>query len=131
MKLTTSFISKTKQIYTKILTFSKSTFKIKEMLDWILFGILLTSAVICKQKFLHENEIVQYLQNYKYENVNQSHFRKPLQVSTNGIKNNFPTTTHTFFTSRSILSYFLRLNCYNFRDAMTKSVKLHFLKIAL
>ena len=131
MKLTTSFISKTKQIYTKILTFSKSTFKIKKMLAWILFGILLTSAVICKQKFLHENEIVQYLQNYKYKNVNQSHFRKPLQVSTNGIKNNFPTTTHTFFTSRSILSYFLRLNCFNFRAAMTKSIKLHFLKIAL
>ena len=131
MKLTTSFISKTKQIYTKILTFSKSTFKIKKMLAWILFGILFTSAVICKQKFLHENEIVQDLQNYKYENVNQSHFRKPLQVSTNGIKNNFPTTTHTFFTSRSILSYFLRLNCYNFHAAMTKSIKLHFLKIAL
>ena len=26
------------------------------MLPWILFEILLTSAVICKQRFLHENE---------------------------------------------------------------------------
>ena len=53
------------------------------MLPWILFEILLMSAVICKQRFLHENEIVQYLQNYKYQEINQCHFRKPLQVSTN------------------------------------------------
>ena len=52
------------------------------MLPWILFEILLTSASICKQMFLHENEIVQYLQNCKYQDVNQDHFRKPLQVST-------------------------------------------------
>ena len=101
------------------------------MLPWTLFEILLTSTVICKQRFLHENEIVQYLHNYKYQDINQGHFRKPLQGSTNGIKNNCPTTTHTFFTRRSILSYFLRLNCYNFRPALTKSIKLHFLKIAL
>ena len=49
----------------------------------IFFNILLTSAVVCKQKFLHENEIVKYPQNYKYQDVNQGHFRKPLQVSTN------------------------------------------------
>ena len=52
------------------------------MLPCILFGILLTSAVACKQRFLHENKIVQYLQNNKYEDVNQDHFRKPLQAST-------------------------------------------------
>ena len=88
-------------------------------------------AAICKQRFFNENEIVQYLENYKYQGLNQGHFRKPLEASTNGLKNNCPTTAHTFFMTRSILSYFLRLNCYNFRTALTKSIKLHFLKIAL
>ena len=46
MKLTTFFISRTKQIYAKTLTVSKSTFKIKTMSPWTLFEILLTLAVI-------------------------------------------------------------------------------------
>ena len=65
MKLTAFFISKTKHIHVKTLTVSESTFKIKTMLPWILFKILPTSAVVCKQRFLHENKIVQYLPNYK------------------------------------------------------------------
>ena len=43
-------------------------------------------AVICKQTFLHENEIVQYLKKYKYQDVNQDHFRKPFQASKNAMK---------------------------------------------
>ena len=65
MKLTTFIISKTKQIYTKSVTVLESAFEIKAMLLWILFEISLTLAVIFKQSFSHENEIVQYLQNYK------------------------------------------------------------------
>ena len=101
------------------------------MLLWILLEILLTSAVIRKQKFLHENEIVKYLHNCKYQDVNQGHLKKPLQASTNYKKNDYPATTHTFFTIRSILSYFLRLNFYNFRIALAKATKLNFLKMAL
>ena len=85
MKLTTFFISKTKQIYAKTLTIPESAFEIKTMLPWIIFEILLTSAVICKQRVLHENETVQYLQNYKYQDVNQSPFTKPLLASTNAM----------------------------------------------
>ena len=33
------------------------------MSAWTLFEILLTSAIVCKQKLLYENEIVQYLQH--------------------------------------------------------------------
>ena len=50
------------------------------MLPWIFLKIWLTLAVIYKQWFLHENEIVKYLQNYKYQNINQGHFRKLLQA---------------------------------------------------
>ena len=72
MKIATFFISKTivyrnnlckivyaktKQIYTKTLTVPESSFEIKAMLP-LLLKILLPSAVICKQRFLHENEIV-------------------------------------------------------------------------
>ena len=67
-----------------------------------LFENLLASAIICKQRFLNENEIMKYLQNYKYHDVNQSHFRKPLQAFTNSTKNNYPKTAHTFFTGSSV-----------------------------
>ena len=90
-------MSKTKQIYTKTVTLPERTFKIKTMLPWILFWILLMSAVICKQRFLHKNETVQYFQNYKYEDVNQGHFRKPPQDSTSVVKSDCPATAHTFF----------------------------------
>ena len=63
MKLTTIFISRSKQIYPKTLTVSESAFEMKVMSPWTLFKLLFTSAAICKQKRLHENKIVQYLQN--------------------------------------------------------------------
>ena len=85
MKQTTGSISKPKQINAKTLTVLESTLKIKTMLPWILFELLLTSAVTYKQRFLYKNEIVQYLQNYIDQDVNQDHFRKPLQASTNFI----------------------------------------------
>ena len=56
------------------------------MLPWLLSEGLLTLAFICKQRFLHENVIVQYLQSYKYQGIKQGQFRKPLQASTNNIK---------------------------------------------
>ena len=82
-------------------------------------------------RYLHENEIVQYLQNYSYQDINQGHFKKTLQASTNAMKNNCPQVTLTFFTGYSALTFFLHLNCYNFQTASTKSIKLHFLKIPL
>ena len=63
MKLATFFISRTKQIYSKTLTVSESAFKMKATSPRILLELLLTSTVTCKQRLLHENEIVQYLQN--------------------------------------------------------------------
>ena len=48
---------------------SERTFKIKVRLRWTAFEILLTSAIICIQRVLHGNEIVQYLQNYKVTNL--------------------------------------------------------------
>ena len=73
----TFLISSTKRIFTKLLSFSESSIKIKVRSHWAHFLILLTSAVICKQ-CLCGNEIVQYLQNCKCYNVDQDHFRNPL-----------------------------------------------------
>ena len=74
MKLAT-FISR---IFSKLLAISESS--LKEILGYIrLFSvILLTLAIICKQILLHENEILQYLQDCKRYNVDQDHFKKPL-----------------------------------------------------
>ena len=57
---------------------SERTFKIKVRLRWTAFEILLTSAIICIQRVLHGNEIVQYLQNYKRHKFDQGHSRKLL-----------------------------------------------------
>ena len=59
MKLAAFFISRTKQNYQKSSTASESALKINFVLRWTLLGILLISAVICKQRLLHENKIVQ------------------------------------------------------------------------
>ena len=82
---------------------------------------MLASAVIYKQKVLHGNEIVQYLQNYKCQDVTQDPFKEPLQASTNPMKNNCPAIAHTFFTGCSILGYFLSLSCYNFRTVFNQT----------
>ena len=77
MKLAT-FISRN---FSKLLAISESS--LKEILGYIrlFFVILLTLAIICKQILLHENEILQYLQDFqdcKRYNVDQDHFKKPL-----------------------------------------------------
>ena len=46
-------LTKTKQIYAKTFTVSQSTLKIKSMSLGHYFEILLMSAGICKQTFLH------------------------------------------------------------------------------
>ena len=57
---------------------SERTFKIKVRLTWTVLEILLTSAIICIEKVLHGDEIVQYLQNYKRHKSGKGHSRKPL-----------------------------------------------------
>ena len=60
---------------------------------------------ILQTRLLHENKIVQYLQKYRSQDVNQGYFKKPLQGSTNAMKNNYPNTAHTFFTGHSIFRF--------------------------
>ena len=57
---------------------SKRTFKIKVRLPWTTFEILFASAIICIQRVLHGNEVVQYIQNYKHHKSDKGHTRKPL-----------------------------------------------------
>ena len=52
--------------------------------------------------------------------VNQSHFKKTLQASTNAMKNDYPKTANIFLKGCS--------KAVNFRCALTKSIKLYFLK---
>ena len=59
MKQLTFFISSTTFIFTKLLDVSKSSIKIKFRSHGTLFVILFTPAVVCKQRLLHGNEIVQ------------------------------------------------------------------------
>ena len=78
MKLATFFISFTTPVFTKLSRVSQSSIEIKVRPHWTLFIILITLAVICKQRLMRGNEIVQYLQNYQCYNIDQDHFRKSL-----------------------------------------------------
>ena len=72
------FISATRRNFRKLLSVSESSIKVKVRLHWTLLLTLLTSVVICKQRLLHGNEIVQYLQSWKCYNVGQDHSKKPV-----------------------------------------------------
>ena len=76
---------------------SKITFKTKVTLRWTLFKILLMSAIICIQRALHGNEIVQYFQNYKRHESGKGHSRKPLQSSASYIQIENAKTIHLLF----------------------------------
>ena len=79
------------------------------MLSWKLSEVSVSSAVICKQRLLHEYEIVKYLQNCKYQDINAGHFRKHLQASIKTMENNYPMVTHTFLTGIQFLATFALL----------------------
>ena len=72
------------------------------MLPWTLFEVLLTPVAICRQRLWLEDEIVQYFQNYKYQDVNQDNFKKPLQVSTNAMRPNNPKKPIHFHGSSNL-----------------------------
>ena len=55
---------------------SERTFKIKVRSRWIVFEILLTSAVNCISRTLHGKKIVQYLQSHKRHKVDQGSSKK-------------------------------------------------------
>ena len=59
------FVLTTIDIYTKLLTFSETSIKVKVSLAWTFFQILLTSAVTCKQGLLHRSKVMQHFQNHK------------------------------------------------------------------
>ena len=77
-KLTTFSVARANVNQTKLITNSESTIKIKARSPWELFLNLRTLAVTYKQRFLHRNETVQYLENYKRYHLNQCHYRKAL-----------------------------------------------------
>ena len=78
MKLTSFFISETKQIYAKKLTVSESTLKIKAVLPYsVISRNVIYVRSYLQTKTFAENELVQYFQIYKYQDVNQDHLRKP------------------------------------------------------
>ena len=126
MKLITFFVSRTRQIYAKTIVVSESAFKMKVMPAWTLFELLLASAV---SFFARKRNctISSKLHIPRYQS-------RPFQKATSFYKrqkNSYPKTTHVIFTCRSIFRYFLRLTCFNFRTALTKSVILYVLEIAL
>ena len=66
-------------LYLNPLIVYESKLKIRVKSPWAFFKILFMSAVIYKQRLLHENKIMQLLHNYKCYGVEQSRFRNPLQ----------------------------------------------------
>ena len=65
---------------------------------------MLTSALIYKQRLLHENGIVQLLHNYKSYGIDQSHFRKPIRSSAKNVKNNYLKKTRLLLPAVQFLT---------------------------
>ena len=80
MKLTTFSVARTNDNLTKLITDSETCIKINVRSRWTLSLKLVTSAIIYKLRFLHGNETVQYLKNYKGSHLDQYHYRKPFKV---------------------------------------------------
>ena len=75
---------------------------------WTLFEILLTSAVICKQKLLHEKEIVQYLQHKNTNTLIRTILESPYKLLQTPQKTATLEQSTYFFMGRSIFTYFIR-----------------------
>ena len=76
MKLTTFSTALGTKNYIKPIADPKSTLKINTRSRGTVLQMLLMSVVICILKILHENEIKQYLKNYKCHKVYQDHSRE-------------------------------------------------------
>ena len=57
---------------------SERTFKTKVRLPWAVFEFFFYVCYMCILRVLHENEIFQYLQNYKRHEFDQGHSKKLL-----------------------------------------------------
>ena len=73
-------MSAIRDIYPKMLKFSKSSVKIKVISGWIFFVILLTSAFIRKQRIFHGNEIVKFFKSHKLYDVERTILERTYKV---------------------------------------------------
>lgn len=85
----TFFPSRTRQMYAKASVISESTLKVTAISVWALMEIFLTAEFICKQRFMHENEILHIL---KTRNT-QTLIKAILENSYNLLKIPWKTTT--------------------------------------
>ena len=98
MKLTMFFISKTEPIYATTLTVLYSTFKMKGILPRILFGILLTSAVIRKQRFCTKTRLRNIFKTTNTKKLIKTILESPNKILQMPWKTiNDHTTAHTVF----------------------------------
>ena len=124
MKLATFFISRTKQIYAKTLAVSESAFKMKVMSAWILFELL--QQLSAKKKTCMKTRLCNIFKTTNTKTLIKTISESPKKRLQTPWKAH--RTVHTFFTGRSIFSYFLRLNCLNcsFRTALTKYIEIFY-----
>ena len=109
-KLTTFFIPATGDIYTKLLTFAESSRKIKVTLLWTLFVILLTSAVVYKQRlFCIEKRFCYVFKTTNAMTLTETILENNYKVlQRSWIKNRLETASE-IFKGHSILCYLKRL----------------------
>ena len=129
MKLTMFFISSTKRIFTKLLSFSESSIKIKARSHWALFLILL-QQLFANNDFCMETRLCNIFKTANAMTLTKIILESPYNNCKVCVKE-LSLTTRTVFNGPSILGYFYRLNCLNFRLILNKIEKLHFLESTL
>ena len=118
MKLAMFFISSTKRIFTKLLSFSKSSVKIKVRSHGALF-LILFQQLFANNDFCMETRLWNIFKTANAMTLTKTILESPYNNCKVCVKE-LSLTTRTVFNGRSIWGYFYRLNCLNFRLILTK-----------
>ena len=105
VKLTTFSAAQGTKNETKLIVDLKSKSKINMRSPRTVFQILLMSAVICISDILHENEIIQYLKNYKGHTIHQGRLTQISENKPKIISIGAPITKKRPFKKLKILSF--------------------------
>lgn len=103
-EINNTYTSRIKQNYTKPLNVFKSKLQIKVISHWILFKILLTSAMIFKQDIFAWKRDCNVIKTTNPMTLIKNILESLFKVLWTSRKNNYPKTTCTFIMGRSVLS---------------------------
>ena len=132
LTLTICFISATRDIYTKLLIFSEFPVKIEVRPAQTFFVILLTSAVICKQRFWMETKLCNIFKTTNTITLTETVIKSTYKVLDSSWKRTTLKRPEQFwkapFNFQLLLAFKLLWPFYYFNQTSEVSFFIHFIK---